>query len=163
MGSFLFLVIAMFLLLVPIFLQVSLFFDAKNEKIGCVLRLYGVFPLVGGYLTLCKGGVAWHISEKRAKLILRKPKKKKARKKSAVKLFKIQKIKCVWEVDPMYLLPALSIDNVAKLVSLMKKRHFLQSKGALNNEGSVRLFVNVRFRTALWRFIPKLLQKVIGE
>lgn len=63
-------IFAFFTFLFPLFLSFDIFADAKIDKLFLSPRLFGFFPLVGGYATVRKEGVYFHFSEKRAKCFL---------------------------------------------------------------------------------------------
>lgn len=159
MGGFLFFSIIIFVLIVPVYVQADFYFDLKIEKIGCNFRLYGLLNIAGGYFAPYKGGFAWHISERKAKLIPIKKKKKKKDSSTKIKPFRIQKIKCVWETDPQYLLPLLWLDNLSKLIGIPNRQGKIQSQGTLNNDNGFRVFLQINFQTALWRILPKIINK----
>jgi hypothetical protein len=54
------------LLFFPIFLSADVYFDVKQGKLFCALRLFGKVTVFGGYVTLEKEGIAVHISPQKA-------------------------------------------------------------------------------------------------
>lgn len=56
--------------LLPLFLTVDLFADIRMNKVFLSLRLFGLFPFVGGYMTMDKEGIYLHLSKKKAKCFL---------------------------------------------------------------------------------------------
>lgn len=69
MGSFLLAGISlgiMLLAVLPLILQVDLFYDFQYSKVGCSISLYGIVKIIGGYLAPCQNGIAFHSSRKKA-------------------------------------------------------------------------------------------------
>ena len=54
------------LLFFPIFLEVDIHYDMNRKKFGFALYAYKVLKLIGGYVTTYPGGIALHISPKKA-------------------------------------------------------------------------------------------------
>ena len=55
--------------LFPIFLNVNAFVDGKEKK-GCFgIYLFRFFKIYGGYATLYKEGIAFHLTKKKAVLL----------------------------------------------------------------------------------------------
>jgi hypothetical protein len=53
-------------LLFPIFLSIDVYFDSKQGKLFCALRLFGKATVFGGYVTLEKEGIFVHVSPEKA-------------------------------------------------------------------------------------------------
>jgi hypothetical protein len=62
-------ILLLVLLFFPIVFHSSAHFDVNRKKFAFSVRLYGNIKLIGGYITTYKGGVALHISQKKAILI----------------------------------------------------------------------------------------------
>lgn len=54
------------LLFFPIFLEADVHYDMNRKKFGFALYAYKVIKLIGGYVTTYPGGIALHISPKKA-------------------------------------------------------------------------------------------------
>lgn len=54
------------LLFFPIFLEADIHYDMNRKKFGFALYAYKVLKLIGGYVTTYPGGIALHISPKKA-------------------------------------------------------------------------------------------------
>lgn len=54
------------ILLFPIFISMDAYVNPLQGKLFFVLRLFGLLPVFGGYMTVEKEGIAMHISEKKA-------------------------------------------------------------------------------------------------
>ena len=63
--SFLLLTVA-FLLFFPIILDTDIHGDINKRKLTFLLRLFGKIKILGGYITTYKGGIAFHINERKA-------------------------------------------------------------------------------------------------
>ena len=56
-------------LLFPMFLNITLLYDGTSRKLYFSLYLLRVFKIYGGYATLYREGIAFHLTEKRAVLL----------------------------------------------------------------------------------------------
>ncbi len=56
-------------LLLPVFLNVSLFLDLKNKKCYFALYFWRVFKIYGGYASLYDEGIAFHLTKSKALLL----------------------------------------------------------------------------------------------
>lgn len=57
------------ILLFPIFLNIHLFFDIEKKKCCFSVYLLRFIRLHGGYITVCRQGIALHLSQKKAVLV----------------------------------------------------------------------------------------------
>lgn len=53
----------------PIFLTVSVFFDADSKRLNFIISLFGKINLVGGYIVMNGKDIVFHISETKAVII----------------------------------------------------------------------------------------------
>ncbi len=67
--ALLWILIAAFLLFTPIIIQTDVHYDMNRRKFGFALFLYNIFKIIGGYAATYRGGIALHISPKKAILI----------------------------------------------------------------------------------------------
>ena len=69
-GFFLFSTISTIVqLLFPMFLNVTLYADVREKKMYFSLYILRVFKVYGGYATLYNGGIAFHLTDKKAVLL----------------------------------------------------------------------------------------------
>ena len=70
MGRLFFFVGILFaVLFFPIYLETDAHYDMNRRKLGFAVYAYKKLPLIGGYVSTYRGGIAFHISEKKAILL----------------------------------------------------------------------------------------------
>ena len=89
----------------PIFLRTAVHFDMNRRKLCFALYLFGFLRIVGGYIATYKGGLAIHISEKKAFLLPYSQMEKERKKYSFIKTFHLSAFTLTTETGAEYLLP----------------------------------------------------------
>ena len=66
MGRLFFFVGILFaVLFFPIYLETDAHYDMNRKKLGFAVYAYKKLPIIGGYVSTYRGGIAFHISEKK--------------------------------------------------------------------------------------------------
>ena len=99
------LAITAFLLFVPIIIEGDVHYDMNRRKFGFAVFLYKAIKLVGGYAATYKGGIALHVSPKKAILIPYSEVEKERKRFSFVKTFRLIAFTLTTETGAEYLLP----------------------------------------------------------
>ncbi len=99
------LAIAAFLLFVPIIIEGDVHYDMNRRKFAFAVFLYKAIKLVGGYAATYKGGIALHVSPKKAILIPYSEVEKERKRFSFVKTFRLIAFTLTTETGAEYLLP----------------------------------------------------------
>ncbi len=66
MNAFVVVMTVVAVMLFPIFVSAYLYGDKDSGKVGFALYLFGAVRLLSGYAAPCKGGIAFHLTEKKA-------------------------------------------------------------------------------------------------
>ena len=98
-------ILLLVLLFFPIVFHSSAHFDVNRKKFAFSVRLYGNIKLIGGYITTYKGGVALHISPKKAILIPYKEMENERKKFSFFKTLRLIAFTLTTETGAEYLFP----------------------------------------------------------
>ena len=61
--------IVLTILFFPIYLETDAHYDLNRKKLGFAVYAYKKIPVVGGYVSTYKGGIAFHITDKKAILV----------------------------------------------------------------------------------------------
>ena len=108
MGRFFYAVAALgiiaVLLFFPVYLETDAHYDMNRKKFTFILLLYRKLKVLGGYATTYDGGVALHLSKKKAALIDYWEMDKKRKKFSFARTFKIRSFLLTTETGAEYLL-----------------------------------------------------------
>ena len=120
--------ILLIILFFPIFISWNLHFDLKEKKYAFCLKAYKKIKLWGGYATLYNGGVALHLSKKKAVLLPYNEIHAKRKKFSFNNSFKVISVKTTIE-STIEKLPTLYFLNsflniVKKIAPNLNKFHF---------------------------------------
>ena len=95
----------LFILFTPIVFETDIHFDVNRKKFIFVLYLYGKLKLIGGYAETYQGGIALHISERKAILMPYKEMDAERKRFSFVKTFMPLAFTLTTESGAEYLLP----------------------------------------------------------
>ena len=93
------------LLFFPIFLEADIHYDMNRKKFGFALYAYKVLKLIGGYVTTYPGGIALHISPKKAILKPYSGMDSDRKRFSFTKAFRIVSLRLTTETGAEYLIP----------------------------------------------------------
>ncbi len=106
---FLFAALSLLLLVVllffPIFLELDVHYDMNRKKFGFVLYAYKILKLIGGYVTTYPGGIALHVSPKKAIVKPYSGLDSERKRFSFTKAFRIVSFSLTTETGAEYLLP----------------------------------------------------------
>jgi len=164
MGGFLFVLVGILagLLFAPLPFQVNVYFDVFSGKIGCNLRLFRMMKLLGGYLTPCPGGFAWHISKKKALLFTYLQMNEGRKSINEKDGFRIVKAQTVFEIGAEYILFTITVQNALKGVALFSSSlQEFESKIVLKNSDNFRAFIRITLHVRLWKQLFKLIKNAI--
>lgn len=99
------LIITVVLLFFPIIIETDIHFDMNRKKFAFGVYFYKLFKLVGGYAAPYHGGIALHVSPKKAILIPYAQMDSERKKFSFLKTFKLISFTLTTETGAEYLLP----------------------------------------------------------
>ena len=94
------------LLFFPIYLQTDGHYDMNRRKFAFGLYLYGRLRLLGGYVGVYRGGIALHVSEKKAFLVPYNKMNNERKRFSFMRTFRLVSCVLTTETGAEYLLPA---------------------------------------------------------
>ena len=154
--------IVLVVLVLPLRLHLDIYFDVSSGKVGAILRLFSKIKLLGGYITPCAGGCAWHISEKRAILFTYRQMQEGRRQfleKSSVQLTKVQTL---FEIGAEYLFFVKIVENLIKYLHFFSRPlQAYESKIVLKSGDCFRLFLRLEFRWMLLQQIFFMIKNLI--
>jgi len=155
MGGFLFASLALAIIgifFLPIFIRAEFYFDLQSNKIGCRISLYGIAKVLGGYISPCAGGFAFHVSNKKA-IFVPFQEWAKGQKSFAEKHgIRLRTVKAVVDADVDMLFPIFTIQELTKGVLLFfKNTPTLKTDVRFTNSENFRLFLRADFSTSLMK------------
>ncbi|MBQ7323500.1 MAG: hypothetical protein IJW96_02940 [Clostridia bacterium] len=99
--------ILLILLFFPIYLATNVYYDMNGRKCAFSIRAYDFIPIIGGYIATYKGGLALHVSEKKAILLPYKSMNKEREKFSVVQSFSLKTLIVTIETGADYLIASM--------------------------------------------------------
>ncbi len=102
--SFLVVVIGILVLFFPIYIETDAHYDMNRRKLSFVLYAYKFIRILGGYAATYPGGIALHVSKKRAILIPYSQMDSERKKFSFIKTFQLKSFILTTETGAEYLL-----------------------------------------------------------
>ena len=100
------------ILFFPVYLQTDAHYDMNGRKFAFSIRAYKIIKLVGGYIATYQGGLAVHLSEKKAVLIPYSAMDKERKRFSAFRTFRLKTLSITSETGAEYLMP-VALSQVA--------------------------------------------------
>ena len=119
MGSVFFLLI-FFLLFLPIYIEVNLHFDMNRRKLSFGIYGYKFIKLLGGYIATYSGGLALHVSDKKAIIVPYIELNNERKRFSFFKFFRLKKVNLSIETGAEYLLYAIGAHIAMRAYYLTK-------------------------------------------
>ena len=95
--------LAILILFFPIIFDVHLHYDMNRRKCGFGIYAYKIFKIIGGYIATYAGGLAMHISDKKALLIPYTDLNNERKRFSFVRFFRLQRMSLTIETGADYL------------------------------------------------------------
>ena len=114
--GFLIVFILFLLLVLPIILVTHLHLDVDKKMAGFSIRLFGFIKLLGGYIRPYKGGIALHVSEKKAILLPIEDWRTEQKRISFYKCFRLIACDITTESGAEYLLPLSLAQICARII-----------------------------------------------
>ena len=107
MGRLFFFLIAALLVAVilffPIYLETDAHYDMNRKKFAFAVYFYKVIPIIGGYAATYPGGIALHVSQKKAILVPYKQLNSERKRFSIMKTFRLKEFNLTTESGAEYL------------------------------------------------------------
>ena len=93
------------LLFFPIYLETNAHYDMNGRKCAFSVQIYKIFKLIGGYFATYKGGLAMHVSPKKAILIPYSEMDNERKRFSVIRTFRLKTLTITSETGAEYLVP----------------------------------------------------------
>ena len=121
---FVFAIVSLFIaaiLFFPIYLETDCHYDMNRKKFAFALFAYKKIKLLGGYATTYQGGVALHLSEKKAVLLDYSEMEGQRKKFSFTKTFKVKALELTMETGAEYLLGVAAAQTVLRVLFFLMR------------------------------------------
>ncbi len=109
------------LLFFPIYLETDAHYDVNRRKFAFAVYAYKKIPIIGGYVATYEGGLAMHVSKKKAVLIPYRQLNSERKKFSFVKTFRLKSFILTTETGAEYLPLTAVAHTVLRTVFFINK------------------------------------------
>lgn len=151
------------LIFFPIVTEIDAHFDIREKKVGFSIFFYRLFKIFGGYINTYPGGIAMHLSRKKAILFPYRNMKEDGKRFSFFKSVKPIYTRITTETGVEYLLPITAITLFLQAISLTKKPK-IENNLWLTDGDVLKISARVAFYfslyTLLCNFIKFLKEKI---
>ena len=141
------LLIIAFLLFFPIVLESDLHFDLNKKKCGFSLFLFKKIKIIGGYAQTYQGGIALHVTRKKAILIPYRQMNSQRKKFSFIKTFRLLDFTLTTESGAEYLFLIAGLHAVFRIVffAIGREKENVENNLWLTDGDTLRVSLNVVF------------------
>ena len=154
--------LALFLLYFPIYLQTDAHYDMNGRKLAFCVRAYRFIKLLGGYIATYKGGLAAHISDKKAVLIPYSDLDNERKRFSVIKTFSLRKLEITTETGVEYLLKVAFAQVIFRILFfiLQGKKENLDNNVWLREGDVLRISIHVVLRINLYLLLQNFIKNI---
>lgn len=176
MGKSFFLFIAVVIiaaiLFFPIYLETDAHYDMNRKKLGFAVYAYKKIPLIGGYVGTYKGGIAFHISKKKAILVPYTQLNSERKKFSVFKTFRLKAFNLTTESGAEYLLLTTVAHTILRTLFFIKggEKEYIENNLWLTDGDVLRVSLNclVYFNLfillkSFFKFCKEKIQYYVGK
>ncbi len=164
MGKLFFCFLAVFIIILllffPIYIETDAHYDMNRRKFSFAVFAYKFIPLVGGYAATYPGGIALHITRKKAILIPYAQMESERKKFSFVKTFQLKSFILTTETGAEYL-PLTAIGHVVlRTIFFIKggNKKGIENNLWLTNGDVLRISLNCLIRLNLFILLKSFLK-----
>ena len=147
------------LLFFPIDLKADGHYDMNGRKLAFSIAIYRFFRVLGGYIATYPGGLAMHLSPKKAVLIPYKDLNNERKRFSIMRTFRLRRLQITMETGAEYLLPCAAVQAVFRLIFFMLggEKEKIENNLWLTDGDSLRITMNVSVRFNLFIILRRLI------
>ena len=150
------------LLFIPIYLKTDGHYDMNGRKLAFSISLYRFIRVFGGYIATYKGGLALHVSEKKAILLPYSQLDKERKRISIIRSFRLRKINTTIETGAEYLLLSAYAQALFRILFFVLggKKEKIENNVWLTEGDILRATVNFTVRFNLFMLFVKLIKSI---
>lgn len=130
----------------PIYIEGDAYYDVNGRKLGFILKAYKAIKIFGGYVATYRGGLAVHISPKKAILVPYSDLENERKRFSFVQTFRLKTFSLTTETGVEYFLPVSFFQIIAKtvtpVISTIKKTKRVYSRLLLTDGDGLKISIN---------------------
>ena len=132
------------ILFFPIYLETDAHYDMNRKKFAFAVYLYKHIPIIGGYVATYPGGIALHVSQKKAILVPYKQLDSQRKKFSIFKTFRLKGFNLTTESGAEYLLITSAAHALLRTAFFIKggKKEYIENNLWLTDGDVLRISLN---------------------
>ena len=136
------------LLFLPIYIHSDLYYDVNGRKCAFSVTAYRFLPIIGGYIATYNGGLAFHISKKKAILLPYNDMKQEQKKISVLRTFRLKTLAINIETGAEYFLYTMLAQRVFTAYFLLQggKKEKLKHSLWLTDGNALRISLHCVLR-----------------
>ena len=149
----------------PIPLKVNAHYDMNRRKFAFSIYLFGFLRILGGYVATYKGGLAVHISKKKAILLPYSQINSERKKFSFLRTFRLKSIVLTTETGAEYLLPMALTHTCVRTYFILKggKKEKIEQNLWLTDGDVLRISSTVVVHFTIFMLLQQLLKFLKGK
>ena len=134
----------------------------NGRKLAFSISLYRFIRVFGGYIATYQGGLALHVSQKKAILVPYKQLNKESKRVSIIRTFRLKKINTTIETGAEYLLPSAYLQVIFRILffAMGGKKEKIENNIWLTDGDTLRVTVNFTVRFNLFMLFVKLIKSI---
>ena len=154
------------ILFFPIYIETNAHYDMNRRKLTLGVYLYKFLRIFGGYLATYRGGMAFHVSKKKAIIIPYSQVNKERKRFSIFRTFRLKSLRLTVETGAEYLLPMATAHTFLETYFTLKRERSCVYRSVLwlNNGDLLRISLQFTVYFNLFiilRFAYKVLKEKI--
>ena len=157
---FFFFGIILAVLFFPVYLETDAHYDLNRRKLGFAVYAYKRIPSIGGYISTYRGGIAFHVSKKKAILVPYKQMDSERKKFSFFKTFHVKSFNLTTESGAEYLFATAVAHMVLRMLFFIKggKKEAVENNLWLTDGDVIRISLNVLFYFNLYVLLKSFIK-----
>ena len=154
------------LLFFPVYLETNAHYDMNGRKFAFSVHLYKIIKLIGGYIATYKGGLAVHVSPKKAILIPYSEMNNERKRFSVIRTFRLKTLTITSETGAEYLLPVTLAQSAFRIYffAMGGKKEKIENNLWLTDGDTLRISLHFIIRFNLFiilrNFVKYLKEKI---
>ena len=147
------------LLFFPIYLDTEAYYDMNGRKCTFCVNAYRIIKLLGGYIATFKGGLAVHLSPKKAVLLPYMEMNKERKRFAAFRSFRLRTFRLTMETGAEYLMPIALLQSILKIYffTTNKKANLMESNLWLTDGDVLRISLQMSIRFNLFILLRNII------
>lgn len=148
------------LLFFPIYIKTDMHYDMNGRKFGFYISAYGVIKLLGGYIATYQGGLAVHVSDKKAILIPYSDLNNERKRFSVIRTFRLKTLNLTVETGAEYLIGISFFQSLFRIIFFVLggKKEKIENNLWLTDGDVLRVSIDFTVRLNVYILLKNLIK-----